>query len=446
MHTLEQLKSGQLIGTKELTLREGLSTFPKEIYTLADTLTRLDMTGNRLSSLPDDFYILKNIEILFLSDNNFIEVPAVLAKCPKLSMIGFRNNHISTLAENTLPLTTRWLILTDNALKKLPNSIGDLTLLQKCMLSGNLLTALPQSMSKCHNLELLRIAVNKLEALPNVVLGLPKLSWLAYGGNPFCAKHPDCDTALKVVTWDSLELKEVLGEGASGLISKAVYEGKEVAVKVFKGDITSDGLPEEEMDINISMGQHNHLVDVLARVTGHPEGKDVLMLELIPASYFNLGLPPTLKTCSRDVYKEGFSLSLTHVVKILEGIVSAAVHMHERGIMHGDFYAHNIMIDHEANSILGDFGGASYFEPKEVETRNALERLEVRAFACLIEELLELSQSDETLSLQRKSLYILRDVCLAVPNTKRPLFKSIYKNIVDIEKIDEYTISTPSIN
>jgi len=361
-------------------------------------------------------------------------------------MIGFRNNHISTLAENALPLTTRWLILTDNALEKLPNSIGDLTLLQKCMLSGNLLTALPQSMSKCHNLELLRIAVNKLEALPSVLLNLPKLSWLAYGGNPFCSKHPDCDTALKVVTWDSLELKEVLGEGASGLISKAVHEGKEVAVKVFKGDITSDGLPEEEMDINISMGQHNHLVDVLARVTGHPEGKDVLMLELIPASYFNLGLPPTLKTCSRDVYKEGFSLSLTHVVKVLEGIVSAAVHMHERGIMHGDFYAHNIMIDHEANSILGDFGGASYFEPRELETRNALERLEVRAFACLIEELLELSQSDETLSLQRKSLYILRDACFVVPNAKRPLFKSIYKNIVDIEKIDEYTLSTPSIN
>jgi len=430
MHTLEQLKSDHLKGTKELTLCEDLSTFPKDIYTLADTLTRLDMTGNKLSKLPDDFHILENLKILFLSDNDFVEVPTVLAKCPKLSMIGFRNNNIRSLSEDALPLSTRWLILTDNALEKLPESIGDLHLLQKCMLSGNLLTELPQSMAKCHNLELLRIAVNKLESLPSVLLGLPKLSWLAYGGNPFCAKHPNCDTALKVVHWESLELKEVLGEGASGLISKAVYDGKEVAVKVFKGDITSDGLPEEEMDINISMGHHDNLVDVLARVREHPEGKDVLMLELIPSSYFNLGLPPTLQTCSRDVYKKNFSLSLIQVMKILKGIVSAAVHMHERGIMHGDFYAHNIMIDLDANAILGDFGGASYYEPTEKEVRHALERLEVRAFGCLLEELLLLSKEDKTDGETREQLIQLRELCLQSKTSKRPLFTEVYKKLL----------------
>ena len=310
MQTLEQLRSGQLIGTKGLKLSEGLTTFPEEIYTLADTLERLDMTGNALDSLPEDFHKLKHLKILFLSNNNFTKLPTVLAKCPQLSMIGFRNNQISSVPQNALPLSTRWLILTDNALTSLPESMGDLHVLQKCMLSGNKLTSLPQSMAKCHNLELLRIAVNELTALPSFLLELPKLSWLAYGGNPFCAKHPNCDMPLKIVSWENLEIKEVLGEGASGLISKAIYDSKEVAVKVFKGDITSDGLPEEEMDINISLGHHEHLVDVTARVTEHPEGKNVLMLELIPPHYFNLGLPPTLQTCSRDVYTEGFTLTL----------------------------------------------------------------------------------------------------------------------------------------
>jgi hypothetical protein len=427
MNTLAQLKSGQLTEAKELTLAEGLTEFPKEVYTLADTLERLDMTNNKLSSLPDDFGQLKNLKILFLSNNNFTNLPTVLAQCPKLSMIGFRNNQIETMDENALPLTTRWLILTDNNLKKLPHSMGDLPLLQKCMLSGNQLTELPQSMTKCHNLELLRIAVNQLTELPTWLLKLPKLSWLAYGGNPFCSKHPNCETALKETPWEMLEIKEVLGEGASGLISKAIVTGKEVAVKVFKGDITSDGLPEEEMDINISMGQHAHLVDVLARVTGHPEGKDVLMLELIPSHFFNLGLPPTLKTCSRDVYKEGFTLSFSHALKILQGMADAAVHMHERGIMHGDFYAHNIMIDAEANSILGDFGGASYFEPLEVEVRNALERLEVRAFGCLIEEMLRLSE-DETHE-KSKELMSLKEACIQKETEKRPLFTEIFKRL-----------------
>jgi len=431
MNTLEQLKSGQLTGTNELKLCEGLSTFPKEVYTLADTLERLDMTGNALDALPDDFHQLKNLKILFLSDNNFTELPSVLAKCSNLSMIGFRNNQITTVPENSLPLTTRWLILTDNALFSLPESMGDLSLLQKCMLSGNKLTSLPQSMSQCHNLELLRIAVNELRELPSFLLTLPKLSWLAYSGNPFCAKHPDVDTPLKEIVWNELEIQELLGEGASGQIYKALHGGKESAVKVFKGEITSDGLPEEEMDINISLGHHEHLVDVTARVTEHPEGKDVLMLELIPSHYFNLGLPPTLQTCSRDVYKEGFTLTTLQALKILQSMADAATHMHEHGIMHGDFYAHNIMIDAKANSILGDFGGASYFEPSREEERNALERLEVRAFGCLMEEMLTLSSNDNDHLQEREKLELLKDTCLNPNNEKRPLFKIIYHKMTD---------------
>ncbi len=434
MKILEQLKSGKLIGEKKLKLACALSEFPKEIFDMAETLEVLDLTDNNLSKLPNDFGKLKNLKILFLSNNLFEEVPMVLANCPNLSMIGFRNNNIKSLAENALPLSTRWLILTDNELETLPESIGDLTLLQKCMLSGNKLSSLPQSIGRCHNLELLRIAVNTLGSLPTSILGLPKLSWLAYGGNPFCEKHPSCDTPLKEIDWESLEVKEILGEGASGVIFKAVHKHKEVAVKIFKGEITSDGLPEEEMDINISMGHHDHLVDVLARVTGHPDGKDVLMLELIPSQFFNLGLPPTLETCSRDTYPEGFTFSLPHGIKILHSMADAAVHMHERGIMHGDFYAHNIMIDKEANSILGDFGGASYFEPKEIEIRNALERLEVRAFGCLIEEILMLSTNEHSSIKQREQLNTLKTLCLNEETKKRPLFKTIYQEMIHIDK------------
>ena len=432
MNTLEELKSGSLNGASRVKLACGLKTFPQELFALAETLEVLDLTDNKLSTLPEDFGVFKKLKILFLSNNNFTEVPTVLSQCHKLSMIGIRNNHISTFEENALPLSTRWLILTDNELKTLPNSMGDLTLLQKCMLSGNKLTALPENMSNCYNLELLRIAVNQLTSLPTWLLDLPKLSWLAYGGNPFCAKHPNCDTPLKEVPWNAIEIKEVLGEGASGIISKALFESKEVAVKVFKGDITSDGLPAEEMDINISMGHHDHLVDVLARVTEHPEGKDVLMLELIPSQFFNLGLPPTLETCSRDVYPNGFKLSLAHAHKILIGMADAATHMHERGIMHGDFYAHNIMIDSEANSILGDFGGASFFEPKEVEVRQGLERLEVRAFGCLMEELLLLSSDDSSDSELRDKLVRLRDRCLSSDNGVRPLFAIIYNDLKNL--------------
>ncbi|CAA6823102.1 MAG: serine/threonine protein kinase [uncultured Sulfurovum sp.] len=430
LKTLKQLQSGELIGSKTLKLASNLEIFPKEILDLHETLEYLDLTDNNLSELPDDFAKLSNLKILFLSNNQFTVFPSILSKCKSLSMIGFRNNSIHTLEENALPLTTRWLILTQNNLETLPESMGDLHLLQKCMLSGNRLQCLPHSFSKCANLELLRLSANKLEALPSQILGLPKLSWLAYGGNPFCKKHPSCDTSLKEVHWDRLKIQELLGEGASGLIYKAIYEENEVAVKVFKGDMTSDGLPKEEMDINISMGKHEHLIDVLAKVVGHPDKYDVLMLELVPKTYSNLGLPPTLDTCTRDVYKNDLSLSFDDCLKVLLGMSKAAVHMHNRGIMHGDFYAHNIMIDKNANSILGDFGGASYFEPEEIELRKSLEYLEVRAFGCLIQEMLILSSKDtHAKEEKREQLTHLRELCLDTHPHSRPLFSEILKEL-----------------
>lgn len=413
-------------------IASGLENFPPELYTLVDTLEVLDLTNNNLSSLPDDFDRFKKLKRIFLSNNQFDHVPKVLAKLPILSMIAMRNNKIKIFEENALPLSTRWLILTDNELISLPQSLGDLKLLQKCMLSGNKLSSLPESISKCQNLELLRIAANNLRLFPKSLLSLPKLSWLAYGGNPFCKKHPDSKIKLQTVNWNELIIKELLGEGASGNIYKAIYNSSEVAVKVFKGEMTSDGLPQEEMDINISIGVHKSLVDVLAQVSNHPEGKDVLMLELIPKEFFNLGMPPSLDSCTRDVYPSDFKLSTQGALKILSAMANACVHMHERSIMHGDFYAHNIMIDKNYNSILGDFGGASYYETDDLEIYNTLEQFEVRAFGYLIEDLLSLcSYNNQNINI-RDSLLQLQLLCLNRIPQKRPLFKQIAKNIAEL--------------
>lgn len=54
MNTLEQLHNGQLAGTRKLTPRCGLTEFPREIFDLADSLEILDLSGNALTSLPDD--------------------------------------------------------------------------------------------------------------------------------------------------------------------------------------------------------------------------------------------------------------------------------------------------------------------------------------------------------------------------------------------------------
>src|SRR5687767_9430486 len=114
MHTLEQLQAGALAGAKRIKLACGLTAFPREILDLADTLEVLDLSGNRLTCLPDDFGRLKHLKVAFFSDNDFTVFPPVLAVCPDLDMIGFKANRISYIPDEALSPRLRWLILTDN--------------------------------------------------------------------------------------------------------------------------------------------------------------------------------------------------------------------------------------------------------------------------------------------------------------------------------------------
>ena len=77
MNTLAQLKAGQLAGIQRLDLSCGLTEFPREIFELADSLEILNLSGNALSSLPDDLHRLPHLRVLFCSDNAFTELPEI---------------------------------------------------------------------------------------------------------------------------------------------------------------------------------------------------------------------------------------------------------------------------------------------------------------------------------------------------------------------------------
>lgn len=152
MNTLEQLRAGELAGSRRLKLSCSLSEFPPEIFDLAETLEILDLSGNALSSLPDDLPRLHRLRVLFSSDNQFVELPAVLGQCAQLTMIGFKANQIASVPAAALPPLLRWLILTDNRVTELPAEIGHCDRLQKLMLAGNQLQVLPPEMARCTTL------------------------------------------------------------------------------------------------------------------------------------------------------------------------------------------------------------------------------------------------------------------------------------------------------
>jgi Protein tyrosine and serine/threonine kinase/Leucine rich repeat len=438
METIDLLRSGQLQGIKRLDLAAGLTEFPIEIFDLADSLEILNLSDNHLRSLPADLGRLYKLKIIFLSNNDFEEVPKVLADCQNLSMVGFKSNKIRVLGENILPLNVRWLILTDNQLERLPNSIGKLEKLQKLMLAGNQLRSLPDEMAACQNLELIRLAANRLESLPSWLFTLPRLSWLAYAGNPCCIANLS-PTVLNIA-WADLTLADTLGEGASGVISQGVWQSPaqsptDVAIKIFKGAMTSDGSPADEMNACIAAGGHPHLVGALGKIIDRPDNRSGLILSLIPADYQNLGNPPSLDSCTRDTYDLGTSFTVATILRIAIGIASAAAHLHAQGIMHGDLYAHNILVNASGHSLLGDFGAASSYDCREKIVGEALERLEVRAFGCLLEDLLERAQvpNTEADKLTFDRLNKLQQDCLQPISAARPLFIEIDRMLTEIK-------------
>ena len=431
--TLAALRSGQLQGITRLDLACNLQQFPREIFALADTLEILNLSGNALSELPDDLSRLSKLRVLFCSDNRFTQLPEVLASCVQLEMVGFKANRIREVAAAAISPRLRWLILTDNQIEALPDSIGSCVRLQKLMLAGNQLADLPEAMRGCVGLELLRISANRFKALPQWLLQLPRLTWLAFGGNPVSAAPQAPCPAVARLHWNDLVLGEKLGEGASGVIHKAHWQpspqdaGQPVAVKLFKGAVTSDGFPAEEMAACLAAGNHAHLIGVLGELTGHPAGSSGLVMPWIDPGFRNLAGPPNLASCTRDIYADAQRFALPLVLDLAMGLAAAGEHLHTRGILHGDFYAHNVLYRPEGGCLLGDFGAATRYPPQASGGTNPFEALEVRAFGCLLGELLERCEPEPApeRNVRLLSLTALQLRCMAPVAASRPRFAEL---------------------
>ena len=443
-HTLAQLRAGKLKGIHRLKFNSGLTKFPREIFDLVDSLQILDLSGNALTSLPDDLPRLRQLRVIFGSGNQFTELPDVLGQCPRLQMVGFKANQIRRVSANALPPQLRWLILTDNQIEVLPAVLGDCSHLQKLMLAGNRLQQLPAQLVQCQQLELLRISANELNGLPPWLVNMPRLAWLACAGNPFSDLHTQASSQAltTAIEWRNLRLQHVLGEGASGIIYQALLtpdgnnalktaqtgsEPLAIAVKLFKGTVTSDGWPHSELAASLATADrpHPNVIHVIGPLSGHPDGTAGLVMPLIAPRFATLAAPPSLQSCTRDVYPPGSCFSHPKIMRIALGAARATAYLHAQGLLHGDLYAHNLQCDTDGFCLLGDRGAASFL-PADKALSQALQRLEVRAFGCLLEELLARGAQAAP-----PAWTALQSQCLGLP-AQRPLFDDIVQTLTSM--------------
>lgn len=444
-----------------------LAELPDGIGTLS-TLQFLNLGKNPLSALPATFVGLTSLRILFFLGCEFTAVPELLGRMPSLYMLSFKANKVREVPAASLSPTLGWLILSDNQIERLPDTIGACVGMRKLLLAGNRLTSegLPESMANMRQLELLRLADNRLDRVPGWILSHPTLAWVALAANPATAPWAESAEARAAATvaegGGAVEVPEVafhslgvdasdvpLGSGASGAVYAGQLDGAPAAVKVYSnGAKTSDGRPQDEMAASVLASRTGcrSIVRSVARFVraapGAREGaaEGLVMEFLSPNEWASLGGPPSFDTVTRDTYPPGTSRTAAEVIAVARGVAAAAAALHASGVMHGDLYAHNTLFRSSVVAAallpptvpaakLGDFG-AAFFYPPGSDVGRELERAEVRAYGIMLKELLAAHDRVEGAAggVMMEEVAALAEVCVGARES-RPSFTEIVARV-----------------
>lgn len=102
-------------------------------------LSSLDLSVNQLSALPDTFSSLKVLREVNISNNRFKNVPTVLYSLKSLEIIIASGNQIQLIdVDNLLPMSAlSTLDLQNNDIAQVPPQLGNVTQLRSLQLEGN---------------------------------------------------------------------------------------------------------------------------------------------------------------------------------------------------------------------------------------------------------------------------------------------------------------------
>ncbi len=127
---------------------QGWTEINSTIYSYHENVINLDLSFNRLQSLPEEISSLRRLKFLNCENNEIETLPQSLGKLRALRKVKFSRNKITTLPEsigNCLRLTK--LSLDNNVIESLPRSLGNCISLEHLSLSNNNLLDLPLSLA-----------------------------------------------------------------------------------------------------------------------------------------------------------------------------------------------------------------------------------------------------------------------------------------------------------
>jgi serine/threonine-protein kinase len=190
-------------------------------------------------------------------------------------------------------------------------------------------------------------------------------------------------------------LEALLGEGAMGLVFRAVRNGDAVALKVLRRELGEDAVFVQRFGQEArAAGEvvHPSLVPILE--AGEADGRPFLAVRYAEGG-----------TLEERVERRG-PLGLEEMVRLAGQLAGGLDALHEAGLVHRDVKASNVVFDADGNGMLTDFGLArgpaytvltrpgqvvgtlDYLAPELVKGERATPATDIYALGCTVYECL----------------------------------------------------------
>ncbi|XP_009206787.1 erbin isoform X5 [Papio anubis] len=172
-----------------------LEQVPKEIFTFEKTLEELYLDANQIEELPKQLFNCQSLHKLSLPDNDLTTLPASIANLINLRELDVSKNGIQEFPENIKNCKVLTVVEASvNPISKLPDGFSQLLNLTQLYLNDAFLEFLPANFGRyvicflyCRltKLQILELRENQLKMLPKTMNRLTQLERLDLGSNEF---------------------------------------------------------------------------------------------------------------------------------------------------------------------------------------------------------------------------------------------------------------------